>query len=150
MDKKKIEKLKERGWNVGDAADFLGLTNEEEAYIELKIILAEYLQEKRTEKRLTQNQLASLIKSSQSRVAKMEKNDPTVSLDLMVRSLFALGTSKHEIARAISVKKRRPIQQLKKTDTMAQEDISHFPIPPNSYHGCLMVTVQPSKLTLAG
>jgi transcriptional regulator with XRE-family HTH domain len=114
MDKKKFEKLKERGWNVGNSADFLGLTKEEEAYIELKIILAEYLQEKRTEKRLTQNQLASLIKSSQSRVAKMEKNDPTVSLDLMVRSLFALGASKHEIACAISVKKRRPIQQLKK------------------------------------
>jgi transcriptional regulator with XRE-family HTH domain len=73
-------------------------------FIELKIIFAEYLQEKRSEKQLTQNQVASLIKSSQSRVAKMEKNDPTVSLDLMVRSLFALGTgtSKHEIARALS------------------------------------------------
>jgi transcriptional regulator with XRE-family HTH domain len=114
MDKKKVEKLKEQGWKVGDTAEFLGLSKEEEAYIELKIILAEYLQEKRTEKQLTQNQVASLIKSSQSRVAKMEKNDPTVSLDLMVRSLFALGTSKHEIARAISVKKRRPMIRMKK------------------------------------
>ena len=114
MDKKKIAKLEEQGWKVGDTADFLGLTKEEEAYIELKIILAEYLQEKRTEKRLTQNQLAELIKSSQSRVAKMEKSDHTVSLDLMVRSLFALGTSKHEIARAISIKKRRPTVQMKK------------------------------------
>jgi transcriptional regulator with XRE-family HTH domain len=114
MDKKKVEKLKERGWKVGDTTDFLGLSKEEEAYIELKIILAEYLQEKRSEKQLTQNQVASLIKSSQSRVAKMEKNDPTVSLDLMVRSLFALGTSNHEIARAISVTKRYPAIRINK------------------------------------
>jgi transcriptional regulator with XRE-family HTH domain len=115
MDKKKIAKLEEQGWKVGDTADFLGLTKEEEAYIDLKIILAEYLQEKRLEKRLTQNQVASLIKSSQSRVAKMEKSDHTVSLDLMVRSLFALGTSKHELAQAISIKKVRPTLQMKKT-----------------------------------
>ncbi len=114
MDKKKIAKLDERGWKVGDTADFLGLTKEEEAYIELKIMLAEYLQEKRSERQLTQNQVASLIKSSQSRVAKMEKNDPTVSLDLLVISLFALGTSKHAIARAISVKQRRPLIRMKK------------------------------------
>jgi transcriptional regulator with XRE-family HTH domain len=126
MDKKKIEKLKERGWKVGDAADFLGLSKEEEAYIELKILLAEYLQEKRSEKHLTQNQVASLIKSSQSRVAKMEKNDPTVSLDLMVRSLFALGTSKQEIAHAISVKKRRPMIQMKKPIGW-QKKLSHYP-----------------------
>jgi transcriptional regulator with XRE-family HTH domain len=114
MDKKKIERLKEHGWKVGDAADFLGLSKEEEAYIELKTLLAEYLQEKRSEKQLTQSQVATLIKSSQSRVAKMEKNDPTVSLDLMVRSLFALGTSKQEIARAISVKQRRLTIQMNK------------------------------------
>jgi hypothetical protein len=106
MDKKKISKLEEKGWKVGDASDFLGLSKEEEAYIELKILLAEYLQEKRIERQLTQNQVASLIKSSQSRVAKMEKSDPTVSLDLLVRSLFALGTSKQDIARAMSVRKR--------------------------------------------
>jgi transcriptional regulator with XRE-family HTH domain len=106
MNKKKIAKLEENGWKVGDTTDFLCLSKEEEAYIELKILLAEYLQEKRSERHLTQNQVAALIKSSQSRVAKMEKSDPTVSLDLLVRSLFALGTSKQEIARAISVKKR--------------------------------------------
>jgi transcriptional regulator with XRE-family HTH domain len=114
MDKKKIAKLEKKGWKVGDTTDFLGLSKEEDAFIELKILLAEYLQEKRIERQLTQNQVASLIKSSQSRVAKMEKSDPTVSLDLLVRSLFALGTSKHEIARAISVKQRRLTTQMKK------------------------------------
>jgi predicted XRE-type DNA-binding protein len=105
MDKKKIARLEEKGWKVADATDFLGLSKEEEAYIELKILLSEYLQEKRSERQLTQNQVAALIKSSQSRVAKMEKGDQTVSLDLLVRSLFALGASKQEIAGAISIKK---------------------------------------------
>jgi hypothetical protein len=66
MDKKKIAKLEEKGWKVGDTTDFLGLSKEEEAYIELKILLAEYLQQKRAERHLTQNQVATLIKSSQN------------------------------------------------------------------------------------
>jgi transcriptional regulator with XRE-family HTH domain len=40
---------------------------------------------------LTQVALAKKIKSSQSRVAKMEAGDPSVSIDLLVRSLIALG-----------------------------------------------------------
>ena len=114
MDKKKVTKLVEKGWKIGDTTDFLGLTKEEEAFIELKLLLAEYLQEKRTERHLTQHQVASLIKSSQSRVAKMEKSDPTVSLDLLVRSLFALGTSKHEIAHVLDVKNQKPPVRIKK------------------------------------
>ena len=84
------------------AADFLALSPEEAAYVELKLSFSQNLKARRQEKRLTQAQLAKLIKSSQSRVAKMEAGDPTVSLDLLVRTLLALGTSKRELARAIS------------------------------------------------
>jgi len=45
---------------------------------------------------------AKLIKSSQSRLAKMEGGDPSVSLDLLIRSLLALGASNRDLARAIS------------------------------------------------
>jgi hypothetical protein len=38
MDKKKITKLERKGWKVGDASDFFGLSKDEEAYIELKIL----------------------------------------------------------------------------------------------------------------
>lgn len=102
MEKKKLLKLQERGWKVGDASDFLELSQEEATYVELKVSLAQYLQKKRQTKHLTQHSLARLIHSSQSRVAKMEKSDATVSIDLMVRSLLALGTSKTEIAKAIA------------------------------------------------
>ena len=60
----------------------------------------------RERKGLTQNQLAELIESSQSRVAKMEAGDRTVSLDLLVRSLLAMGTTKRELARIIYAPRR--------------------------------------------
>lgn len=102
MDKNRIARLRRRGWKVGSAADFLDLSAEEAAYVELKITLAQYLQEKRKSRHLTQQQLAQLIHSSQSRVAKMEKNDPTVSIDLMVKSLLAMGATRRDLAKAIA------------------------------------------------
>jgi len=89
------------GWLVGSASDFLDLSAEESAYVELKVSLSRYLHQARTEKHWTQEQLARKLKSSQSRVAKMEKGDPSVSVDLLIKSLFALGTSKNELAKAI-------------------------------------------------
>lgn len=77
------------------------MSAEEAAYVELKLVLAQYLQEKWKTRHLTQQQLASLVHSSQSRVAKMEKNDPTVSIDLMVKSLLAMGTTREELAKVI-------------------------------------------------
>jgi len=97
MDKRKQAKLKKKGWTVGTAADFLDLSAEESAYIEMKLALSEKLKARRIRKKLTQKQLAKAIESSQSRVAKMEAGDPTVSLDLLVKSLLVLGVSKKEL-----------------------------------------------------
>ena len=101
MDKNKRKKLKKAGWRVGSTSEFLRLSAEEEAFLELKLILAEYLKHCRQTKKLTQIQLAEILHSSQSRVAKMEAGDPTVSIDLLVRSLLALGTSPRQLARVI-------------------------------------------------
>lgn len=102
MNKNKIRKLKEKGWVTGDAKDLLKLSPEETVYVGMKVALAQKLKEKRVRRRLTQQQLAKMVHSSQSRIAKMEKNDPTVSIDLLVKSLLVLGSSKTELARAIS------------------------------------------------
>lgn len=77
----------------------------EEEYIELKLRLAEGLRRRRTERQLTQDAVAKLLKSSQSRVAKMEAGDASVSLDLLIRSLVALGVSRTDFARLISNKR---------------------------------------------
>ncbi len=102
MNTAKRKRLEAKGWKVGTAAEFLNLSPEEAAYVELKLVLSRRLQERRQKKNLTQHQVARLLKSSQSRVAKMEAGDPTVSLDLLVRSLLALGTPKHTIARMLA------------------------------------------------
>ena len=102
-DKKK--RLEARGWRVGTVTEFLGLSPEEEEYIELKLRLADGFRRRRAQQQLTQADAAKLIKSSQSRVAKMEAGDPSVSLDLLIRSLFALGTSRTELARLIANKR---------------------------------------------
>ena len=102
MNKEKQKKLEKKGWKFGSTKEFLGLSDEESAYIELKIKLSSNLRKVRKEQNITQSELAKILKSSQSRVAKIETGDPSVSLDLIIRSLLALGTSKKDIARTIS------------------------------------------------
>ena len=102
MREEKKRRLEAKGWKVGSAGEFLGLSDEESAYIELKMRLAEGLRERRQRNRLSQHEFARILKSSQSRVAKMESGDATVSLDLLIRSLLALGISGRELSRMIS------------------------------------------------
>lgn len=102
MNKRKKDKLARKGWKTGSVAEFLDLSAEESAYIEMKLALSEKLKERRRRTKLTQAELAKAIESSQSRVAKMEAGDPTVSIDLLVKSLLALGVSKKELGRTIS------------------------------------------------
>ena len=102
MREDKRKKLAAKGWRTGDAKDFLGLSPEEEAYIELRLKLADGLKKRRNMRGVTQTELATALRSSQSRVAKMEAGDPTVSLDLLVKSLLALGTSNRELAAMIA------------------------------------------------
>jgi DNA-binding XRE family transcriptional regulator len=107
MKQAKREKLEAAGWRIGSAADFLGLSKEEAAFVEMKLALAESLRRRRQARRLTQTQLAKRIGSSQSRVAKMEAADPSVSIDLLMRSLLAMGASRAELAKIIAKRRAR-------------------------------------------
>ena len=102
MDEKKRQKLEQAGWKIGSTEEFLELTPEKVNYIELKLTLASSLREMRTSKNMTQAELASMLKSSQSRVAKMEAGDSTVSLDLLVRSLLTMGLTRETLAKLIA------------------------------------------------
>lgn len=101
MESTKKKRLEQAGWRVGSAGEFLDLSPEEERIVELRLALADCLRTTRTKKRLTQAAVAKKIRSSQSRVAKMEAGDQSVSLDLLFKSLFTLGVSRNELARAI-------------------------------------------------
>ena len=98
----KRKRLEAKGWKVGSTREFLGLSDQEDAYVDLRLKLADALKLQRIRRNLTQGDLAKAVKSSQSRVAKMEAGDATVSLDLLVRSLLAMGTSNKELAKIIA------------------------------------------------
>jgi DNA-binding XRE family transcriptional regulator len=99
---KSEKRLAKAGWRVGTAAEFLHLTPEEEFYVELKAPLSQQLRRRHDKSHLTQEELARILKSSQSCIAKMEKGDPSVSVSLLIKSLLALGTTRREIAKAIA------------------------------------------------
>jgi DNA-binding XRE family transcriptional regulator len=98
---KRQKQLEATGWKFGDPSDFLGLSPQEVTVVEMKVSLSKALKKLRGEKGLTQQQLAKLLESSQSRVAKMESADPSVSLDLLIHALLALGVSREMLAKML-------------------------------------------------
>jgi len=106
MKEAKRRKLEDAGWRVGDARDLLGLTAGEAEFVEIKLALARRLRQLREEHDWTQAELARRVGSSQSRVAKMEAADSTVSVDLLVRSLLAAGADRREVGRVVASRHR--------------------------------------------
>lgn len=102
MNEARRKRLEAKGWRFGTVKEFLGLSDDEVEYIELKLKLAESLRAKRLKRGLGQVRVAKIIHSSQSRVAKMEAGDASVSLDLLVRAHLALGASTPELGRIIA------------------------------------------------
>lgn len=76
-------------------------SDEETAYVELKLALSSSLRQWRTQRGVTQMELAKRLRSSQSRIAKMEAADTSVSIDLLVRSLLSIGATRSDLAKAI-------------------------------------------------
>lgn len=101
MKKSKRTKLEAAGWAVGSVQDFLGLSDADAALIELKLSLSRSLRDRRQRRGVSQVELAKRLRSSQSRVAKMEAGDPSVSMDLLVSSLLVLGANEADLAKAI-------------------------------------------------
>lgn len=100
-------RLEAAGWRVGTLAEFLGLSPEEEALIDMRIALSDTLKRARRRKRMPQSELARRLGSSQSRVAKIEAGDPGVTLDLLIQALLVAGVSRTQVARVIAGGKRR-------------------------------------------
>jgi DNA-binding XRE family transcriptional regulator len=103
MDSEALKRLEAAGWHSGTVAELFGLTPEESELIELRLALSKRIKQLRLEKNLTQKALGKQIGTSQSRVAKIEAGDPSVSMDLMFRCGFALGSNRRDLLLAISV-----------------------------------------------
>jgi predicted XRE-type DNA-binding protein len=98
MDAAKRKTLERAGFQFGDAEDFLGLSEEERRLVELRLAIIRAVRRLRRARNLTQQQLAAKLQSSQSRVAKIEAGAADVSLDLLFRSLFAVGGRLEDLA----------------------------------------------------
>ena len=101
MRKSKRARLEAAGWAVGSVKEFLGLSEADAALIEMLLGLSRSLRDRREQRGLSQMELAKRLQSSQSRVAKMEAGDPSVSMDLLVSSLLLLGASSTDLAKTI-------------------------------------------------
>ena len=100
MKAEKRRRLEAAGWKETTVQEFLNLSEADVRYIEMKLALSRLLRLLRERRRLTQTKAAALLKTSQSRFARMEAGDPSVSLDLLVRGLFALGASPRDFLKA--------------------------------------------------
>src|SRR6202162_4213977 len=106
MGKQKRAKVRAAVWTVGTPREFLRLSDEEAAFVEFKLALSKTLQALRAAQELSQVDVAKRLQSSQSRVAKMEASDRSVSVDLLVKSLFRLGAQSGDIAKALRPRRR--------------------------------------------
>jgi DNA-binding transcriptional regulator YiaG len=105
----KRERLLKAGFKVGDAAEFLGLSDEEQVLVAMKLELVDGVRALRSARKVTQAELANRLGSSQSRVAKLEAGDRSISFDLLMRALLSLGASRKQIAAMIGhARRRRP------------------------------------------
>jgi ribosome-binding protein aMBF1 (putative translation factor) len=93
----KAKRLKTAGWKISSTKDFLRLDDQEAALVEVKLCLMDALRQMRRRRGISQIELARRMGSSQSRIAKIEAGDPSVSLDLILRALVASGASRREI-----------------------------------------------------
>jgi DNA-binding XRE family transcriptional regulator len=101
MDKEKQRALEAAGFRVGTVQEFLGLTEEENKIVELRVAIGRRTRALRERRKITQQELATAIGSSQSRVAKLESADPGISLDLMFRGFFNVGGKVADLTKAL-------------------------------------------------
>jgi len=92
---------KGKTWTETNVEEFLGLTTEDLVIVEFRAALALALQKARKRRKITQEEAAEIIGTSQAQVSKMEAGVAAVTLDRMIKALTALGVSRTTILRAL-------------------------------------------------
>ena len=91
MNLAKRKALQAAGWKVGDAADFLGMNDEERQLLDARVELALAVRRQRKARHMSQKEFGVKLRTSQPRVAKIERAATDVSLDQLVRAFTAAG-----------------------------------------------------------
>lgn len=98
MDAERKKKLEAAGWKFGDYADFLGMTPEEKAIVEIRLAATREMERLRAENPISQEELARRMGTKQPNVSKLFKNPGNATLDTLFRALLALGSTPKKIA----------------------------------------------------
>jgi predicted XRE-type DNA-binding protein len=91
MNSRKRRSLEAAGWKLGDAADFLSMNEQEKQLLDARVELALAVRRQRLACNLSQKELGTILKTSQPRVAKIERAASDVSLDQLIRAFTAAG-----------------------------------------------------------
>lgn len=108
MKAEKRARLEKLGYRIyEDAADWLGLTDEEKRLLDLRMSVTQAVRDLRTSLGLTQAQLAEKLGSTQPRIANLELGQRGFSMDFAVKALLAMGG---EVTITAKVPKRRKVK----------------------------------------
>jgi DNA-binding XRE family transcriptional regulator len=102
MDEALKARLEAAGFRETSVQELFGLTPEENELVEMRLALSQLVKQLRQEQHLTQKELAARVSSDQGYVSKAEKNDPSISIEWMLKAAFALGANRQDVAQAIS------------------------------------------------
>ena len=91
MEAAKRKAIEAAGWKVGDSADFLEMSKEERQLLDTRVELALAIRRQRKALHLSQKELGARLKTSQPRIAKIERAASDVSMDQLVRAFTAAG-----------------------------------------------------------
>lgn len=91
MDSAKRKALEDAGWKFGDAADFLGMNEQERQLLDARVELALALRRLRESLHSPQKPLVAKPHSARPRVAMIDRATEDVSLDQLVRAFLAAG-----------------------------------------------------------
>ncbi len=91
MDAAKRKTIEAAGWRVGDTNDFLELSDKESQLLDIRVKLALAIRQQREAVHLSQKQLGALLKTSQPRVARIERAASDVSMDQLIRAFTVAG-----------------------------------------------------------
>ena len=96
-----MKRRKGKHWVETGVEELLGLSPEDLVIVEFRAALAVALQKARARKKLTQEEVAELIGTSQAQVSKMEAGQSSITIDRMIKALAALGLSRPAILKAL-------------------------------------------------
>jgi len=122
MDAAKRKAIEAAGWKVGDTADFLDMNDDERQLLDTRVALAMAIRQQRAVSKLSQKQLGARLKTSQPRVAKIERAASDVSMDQLVRALTAAGGRiVIKFGKTKATKGKKKPTKAKKADTVILE-----------------------------